>query len=802
MRRLGSSLVCSVILRLFAAHSEEKDASGGREYRRLPDLRKHQRQNHHGTDDHRRSRQSNKKIANDSSLNSALEGELEETFAVSAALALATQACRRVSNHLQVAGEPKGAGLPHVRGYSIGTLASLVHEELMTALRGKEEGNEAKDHDGRSLLLERERAGGLLARLHRGCRRTGHLRQRLLSGHMVLADAMCDLHASEVLPSGRVVTLTHVPLALQQHHHHHPPPSEASRGQAATITTGETLFKSGSREFFHFVLHKQRVPLADAMKMLARYSGRSIEDFAVNVVLEDVACTTQLCSIDVGAAEASRDTISGCDEVMRRLLRVNLRPENRLCVEPVGVRPYPCSLARGLNRSSVRYAGLVRGMPDRSYIIKSAFARGLAVAPNFFGIRRTGAHMPFSFLVMNAARRRSQFRELLVMKLCNDLYAETAGFQAKSSEDSFFDLPWRKAFLEALRLDERSMSSKLPSGDAKTTPYRTPMSRASGASFERIYRTQVPRWEQLLVDAAPSVFAWNLQLSDMLGAKLPLQLLPARDRDVLSQDVIKLMEMASDGAEEGPPAVVSAPSGLSTCLAVKAEDCASLDHLLLCQSSPSASEKRREEGRDGGSGAEDPQLTAKNAVAALWGTQMSLCGEGAVAGQRHVFSCPVDGRVTLRVLAETSAEPLQIASDWQLASSSSSANGVDGRRALWPLDRQGYSLADRLPAGSAALHVPENTMKCAAFEVILRADAYIGASLREVVALHTVTNAKQEQHRQGHVHVATAEREIKESGGKRSGQQAGAMVDDQQQLAHREAFQDPANLLRTPPGRR
>ena len=60
----------------------------------------------------------------------------------------------------------------------------------------------------------------------------------------------------------------------------------------------------------------------------------------------------------------------------------------------------------------------------------------------------------------------------------------------------------------------------------------------------------------------------------------------------------------------------------------------------------------------------------------------------------------------------------------------------------WSLDRQGYSLADRLPAGLRAVHMPEDMMKCAAFELTLLGGAYIGGSLREVVThLHAVSRA-------------------------------------------------------------
>ena len=664
----------------------------------------------------------------------ALEIALDEEFDSSRAITRASLAAR----HL-IKSEVVADGRPALSAEDL--LKELLREERESDRTPRAEGDslaEAPSSSGGSSLLdltqdlrELESKSGIRAKLHRG----NNARRRPI-GHMLLdpGSSCCDLHASEVLGGGAVATLTNIP----------------------TYAGAVSLFPSGTTTYFHFILHKRRVSLGTAFETMSAFAEResttvSPSEFAVNIVLDDIACTTQLCSVVVRHPD-----------VIRKLVRINLRPEHRIVVDPVGVSDHPCSLARGL-RSQVRYAGIVRGMPHHSRLLRSAFARGLSIAPNFFGARRTGAHLPFSYFHQNAAMRRDQFRELLLMKMCNDLVQHTRE-SSTTSESSFFDVPWRAQLIELLR-------SERPGGKGREKA-------APAAHFERVF-SAVPAVEKLLVEAAPAVLGWNLQLSEALQNSKANTIFPSSRDDVLSRSLL-------DALGTTVKAAVHQSDLLHQTLQhhVKLEMCS--HHMSFDSPRPHTTnvklrgaEKEHEGGRDNG------VVTARNAVG-------DLTSNSHGCAQRHVFSCPVaDEHVNIRVLPETTDAmfPVYLASDRDLAAGSSGSNMMKKG-----LDRRGYGLTDRLPAGCGALHLAENTMKSVAFEVTLPSSGiYIGSHLREAVILSST--AVRERTTDNPSRSSFLSRANKNSPDRSEPMKAGAAADDRQPPLP-SAFRDPSNLLR------
>ncbi|EAN78602.1 hypothetical protein, conserved [Trypanosoma brucei brucei TREU927] len=242
---------------------------------------------------------------------------------------------------------------------------------------------------------EMELQAGIAARFHQQARAK---RQMKLRGFRL---STSDIQVSEVLPDGNIVTFTNPTL-----------PSAAGTCSRKSSLDGKQL------PYLYFVLYKENISLGDAFRLLSEVSEGMcrLEDFAVNVALEESAVTAQLCSVRIALLNDETHGIRRSAAV-KKLLRVNLRPL-RLSVQLIGWRDRPCEPASS-GMSQAQYSMLIRGISanEPTHLERKVLARFTAF-PNFFGPRHFGPFCLFRTYHAAAAWERGMHAEALVIGAC------------------------------------------------------------------------------------------------------------------------------------------------------------------------------------------------------------------------------------------------------------------------------------------------------------------------------------------------------------------------------------------------
>lgn len=217
-----------------------------------------------------------------------------------------------------------------------------------------------------------------------------------------------DVQYNEILPNGKVVTLTEVSSGVSD---------QEPIGPAA----GESALPSlQGKWFLHFVLHKEGMSIDAAYRELCQRAQLTTKDFEVNVLLDEQSATTQCCSLPLGSSSLSEATAKA-HRLWNSIAAVNLRPTT-LRIQWLGIKSFPCSFHSGA-QCMVRTTMLLRSVSQKARLMRSLATRALLMFPNFFGVRRFFSKSPreqFWLMHIGEAVARRHYRLALLMMVYNN----------------------------------------------------------------------------------------------------------------------------------------------------------------------------------------------------------------------------------------------------------------------------------------------------------------------------------------------------------------------------------------------
>lgn len=276
------------------------------------------------------------------------------------------------------------------QGGTVETFFRLLEEWRQQRIYESADGN---------LTAAEEEAAGILARLS-------------LSGRQRLKASLhhaSDVQVSEVLPNGRVVTLTE--------------PTEPSATSPYTEGFRRLVGTSGHHDtlYLHFVLYRERMPLADAFRILAEatHGSVTVDDFSVNYHVEDGGVCTQTCSVRCHREESTADAsyVRVAEALVQDLTQINWRPHG-LAIQILGWRGFACHPAN-TSRSCVQYAVLLRGIQQHGQRLEAIVQRSALHFPNYYAASHFGpTGCPFRSYHVTAALAQSATAEALTMLVC------------------------------------------------------------------------------------------------------------------------------------------------------------------------------------------------------------------------------------------------------------------------------------------------------------------------------------------------------------------------------------------------
>ncbi|KAG8344495.1 hypothetical protein TRVL_04682 [Trypanosoma vivax] len=516
-----------------------------------------------------------------------------------------------------------------------------------------------------------------------------------------------DVQIAEVLPNGKIVTLTRPTL---------PTDAEAIAAAIAHVCTTLLNGKAVEVQYVHFVLYKERLSLREAFVILSEASEGfcAPSDFSANVALEESAVTVQSCSLRLSIPMgASQETY--CSELVRKLLRVNMRPLP-LSLEVVGGRAAACDPGSSVN-SRMQCSMLVRGVTagGRGQLEKRALS-ALSLFPNFFGPRHFGPDCPFLTYHAAAAWERNRPAEALVMAASIDC-CENAGIVRD----------WVKKLADLLQREE-DRPAVLREWYQLHVPSRlkAQIGASKGALLWNVFAScRVHEMRGIAVDGSPDVGDCVL-LHDGSGAPAEPSVVKAElfpewlvDESISTRS----MGVARRNGDVGGARFIASEEEASShtlrdiVIPFHAQNDAMASALALCL------------------GFRPPtHPLCRNVGASSEFRRLFVTGSGHPWAHRpwvKVLPEPVNA------FTENEGAVHKLLSDMELRQHFSYATASRGHpRAVRAIDKYGYRLTDRLPAGLTSLAASGTAWRglwCLAMHFTLPAEAYSMAFLREVM---------------------------------------------------------------------
>ncbi|CUG90038.1 Hypothetical protein, putative [Bodo saltans] len=416
---------------------------------------------------------------------------------------------------------------------------------------------------------------GIVGRVHRQ-----RQRQKMRAVSLMLPS---DVQLSELLSSGRVVTLTHITqptevaglFAAEMKRAH----VRSSHKLKEELTLpGDDKTKNHSQQtqqqhnkatttlFAHFVLHKSCMSWSAAVELLSTAAGVPPTLFSVNTFLDDQGCTTQLCSVELPRSVASENDLDGqrgphedatAIDVLSGLFRLNAQPV-ALRLQWIGIRDFACSdmtssvTSAGTDRRGFRCNLMLRGFAERPSAIRAAAKRAASLFPNYFAPRRFffGDHgnslqQPFCWYHVSEAISRKNHQVALAMLV--HMYWFAAGAQSHSAHKTMRQV--RRAEIEALFAANvipsypNTTSKEPPGGEHNQQQQHQPLAfirgfanlvrggETSSDRYKQAYQELVPPGVQQLVRTSRYCLVFNAMLSLRLLNRAPVVRRSQMDRD-------------------------------------------------------------------------------------------------------------------------------------------------------------------------------------------------------------------------------------------------------------------------------
>lgn len=341
-----------------------------------------------------------------------------------------------------------------------------------------------------------------------GSRLYSHVRRRLPAAKRVRPT---DIQFHEVLPNGRVVTLTEV----------HRPTSAWS----SSWTLPKTEESPAAAHYLHFVLYKCHVPLQDALHMLATHSDTHRGDWSVNICLDDRATTTQTCSLDVTCFfRHSAEGTKSLEAMVRKLLSaVNLQPLP-LRLQVLGFRSFPCHYVNA-GESLIRCTALLRGVDSRTLTTAIAGTKAaLRLSPNYFGPRRFflfGTSNYFSLVHMYHAVSMGAFRSALTMLAYTVIHEHPSTDERRRAASLFTSRGSRHG--QQINdggnggwVDVSEVLQDISTDWLAAFIQYQQLGDVTEGAYERIYRTLLPPALRTRIESAGHCVVWNTVLSSVI----------------------------------------------------------------------------------------------------------------------------------------------------------------------------------------------------------------------------------------------------------------------------------------------
>ncbi|KEG12098.1 hypothetical protein DQ04_02001010 [Trypanosoma grayi] len=571
------------------------------------------------------------------------------------------------------------------------------------------------------MMQEVELEAGIAAKLCQG--KDGHRSWRLRGFRLHTS----DVQVAEVLPNGKIVSFTDPTL-----------PNSAAVSRCCESARVD-------QQYLHFVLYKEGLSLREAFTLLGGACGVTcqVEDFAVNVALEESAVTVQLCSLRV-SFPADLPPKEQRAAVLGNLLQVNLKPL-RLSVQVLHWRSFPCNPFNSY-RCRMQYSMLVRGITagtttNQSRLEGKVLAK-LAAFPNYFGPRHFGPmppQCPFRTYHAMAAWERNMPAEALV--IAASLSDTATAMMADSWVGQLVGLLRRGEDRPAILREWYHLH--VPCG------LRAQIATSKAALVWNVLASCRIRelGENVLVEGSPEPgdFAMESDSNNILPSGMvakPELFLETGFTDVNTTSIVKNHD---DVRGSGRGRGMEGLQGMAAIFTREEAARYSLRDIVIpfnVRGNEVMEQLALLLGFQSSSGKFENHLWCEE-VRCL---PLFVTGSGYPRAARPwVKALPEPCGV---VGGESEDAFYKLLTDMELRQRTSyTATSRGQRRGVWPVGKYGYRLAERLPAGAVSLtasDMAQNGTKCLALNFCLPAHAYSMAFFRELMVIedHTASSSR------------------------------------------------------------
>lgn len=517
-------------------------------------------------------------------------------------------------------------------------------------------------------------------------------------GRGSLAEAE-DVQMNEVLPNGKVVTFTDPTL-----------PDEGSlksvldslNGVRRRCAVTQDDGQGDAMAFLHVIVTHRNVSIQYVMQRIAELCHVDIKSIRANLSLEYRAVITQVISIGVTMKKEAAEDLAAATTLCAALARLNLMALP-FHLQLLRWRYFPCSDSA---TSRVQHTMLIRNIWRHHRTLSSSLQKAALAFPNFFPPESFGpVDCPFRLFHVAAALERGVVREAMAMLCCISAWHFVSSLASSA---------WMKELLRHVRTGEGEDHHGRSKADLRT-----------------LFDAVVPSSLKCQVQEAKSRLLWNVMASSYvrrLSSKRNGVLIPLSAGDYALSSETNQEEggkssscspaYCADDEEASSFLPTDQVIPLLMCGGAECKTAAS----MLCRLgfSPTFAQ----------SGIKPPELRFRSLLCRATGFPHTSQPWSKVL-QEPDFEAAGNG----------GTPRIHLASDVQLASGSRHRFTHRGSANVWPIDKRGRMMADRLPSGLLASGTLGGGGRgncsscCLALHFTLPASSSAAAFLREVLVV-------------------------------------------------------------------